>query len=123
MFACARRQGVAGLALARISVHSAGGFENGFEVSVCRACADPPCARVCPTDALLVREGGGVKLRPDLCIGCQSCQQACPFNAIFWDAAVNKPLICLYCGYCVDFCLYDVIRLEEIEESQHASRS
>ena len=116
MFACARRQGVGGRATARIGVHSAGGFEHGFEISVCRACPDPPCARVCPTDALTIREGGGVKLRPELCIGCQSCQQACPFGAVFWDTAENKPLICTYCGYCTKFCVYDVIRLEETEK-------
>jgi carbon-monoxide dehydrogenase iron sulfur subunit len=122
MFACARNQGSGGLATARLGVHSAGGFEHGFVVVVCRACADPPCARVCPTDALVVRKGGGVRLRQDLCIGCGNCRQACPFEAVYWDQATNKPLICFYCGYCAKFCLYDVIRLEEIEEGNYVAR-
>jgi len=29
-----------------------GGMERGFTVVVCRACNDPPCAKVCPTGAL-----------------------------------------------------------------------
>jgi ferredoxin len=54
MFACARRLGEGGLASACIGVRSAGGIRRGFVV-VCRACPDPPCARVCPTDALIPR--------------------------------------------------------------------
>ncbi|MCG2774623.1 MAG: hypothetical protein L6406_02990 [Desulfobacterales bacterium] len=42
MFACARRQGVAGLAKIFIGVRSIGGMERGFVVIVCRACDDPP---------------------------------------------------------------------------------
>lgn len=62
MFACARRKGEAGLARSSIGIRSAGGMERGFIVVVCRACSDPPCARVCPTDALVPKEDGGVKL-------------------------------------------------------------
>ena len=58
MFACARRFGEGGLANSCIGVRSAGGVRKGFVVVVCRACQDPPCARVCPTDALKVRENG-----------------------------------------------------------------
>jgi Fe-S-cluster-containing dehydrogenase component len=116
MFACARRLGVGGIEGSSIGVHSAGGFERGFVVVVCRACNDPPCTRVCPTDALEPRKGGGVRLQGDLCIGCENCIEACPFGAVFWDMHQNKPQICVYCGYCARYCIYDVITLEEIEE-------
>jgi carbon-monoxide dehydrogenase iron sulfur subunit len=119
MFACARRLGQGGLAASCIGVRSAGGIRKGFTVVVCRACPDPPCARVCPTDALRPREGGGVRLDAALCIGCGNCVEACPFGAVFWDREQQKPLICVYCGYCVPYCPYDVLAHEEIGEVAH----
>lgn len=114
MFACARRI-EPGLAASCIQVKSAGGMERGFTVIVCRACIDPPCARVCPTGALVPREGGGVRLRADRCLGCGLCRQACVLEAVFWHEEANKPMICVHCGYCVEFCPYGVLRLEEQE--------
>jgi len=121
MFACARRLGEGGIAASCIAVRSAGGMSRGFLVVVCRACPDPPCARVCPTDALRVRSGGGVRLSADLCIGCGNCREACPFGAVQWDAAQEKPQICVYCGICASYCPTDVLALEEIEETDHAA--
>ena len=120
MFACVRRLGKGGLDGTCIHVNSAGGFRKGFVVIVCRVCLNPPCARVCPTQALIEREEGGVKLKADLCNGCENCVEACPFTAIFWDGENNKPLICVYCGYCVPYCPYDVIKLEDVEEVYYA---
>ncbi len=116
MFACARRLGQGGLEGACIHIHSAGGFGKGFVVVVCRACADPPCARVCPTDALVARAEGGVHLKNALCIGCGNCVEACPFGAVLWDNEQNKPEICVYCGYCESYCPYNVIAMQEIGE-------
>ncbi len=113
MFACSRRSGEGGLASSCIGVKSAGGIRKGFIVTVCRACPDPPCTRVCPTKALTPREGGGARLKPDLCIACRNCVETCPFGAIFWDSEENKPLVCIYCGYCAHYCPYEVIKLED----------
>lgn len=121
MFACVRRLGKGGLEGTSIHIKSAGGIRKGFVVIVCRACHDPPCARVCPTDALVYREGGGVRLKIKLCIGCENCVEACPFGAIFWDPHQNKPEVCVYCGYCAPYCPYDVLVLEDIEEVSHAA--
>jgi Fe-S-cluster-containing dehydrogenase component len=120
MFACARRLGSGGLDGSCILIHSAGGFRKGFVVIVCRACPEPPCARVCPTDALIKREGGGVRFKADLCVNCENCVQACPFGAVLWSSTANKPQICVYCGYCAPYCPYDVIALETIEEGARA---
>ena len=114
MLACSRRFGYAGYNKSAIWVRSAGGFERGFTVIVCRACKDPPCARVCPVNALTPRQGGGVILNPAKCIGCGTCVKACDIGAVLWDPQWNKPSICTHCGYCVDFCPHNVLALEEV---------
>lgn len=118
VFACARRPGVGGLSGTGIWVRSAGGIRKGFVVVACRACADPSCARVCPVDALEIRPEGGVRLHPELCIGCRNCVGACPFGAAIWDSAHEKPTICTGCGYCVEYCAYDVLKLKELSTQQ-----
>jgi carbon-monoxide dehydrogenase iron sulfur subunit len=122
MFACTRRIGRGGLQGTCIHIRSAGGMRKGFVVIVCRACPAPSCTRVCPTDAIVDRPGGGVRLKKDLCIGCGNCVEACPFGAIFWDPLENKPEVCVYCGYCAPYCPYDVLALEEIEEVSHVAQ-
>lgn len=114
MFACNRRFGLGGLAKSAIRVRSSGGFERGLVVIVCRACLDPPCARVCPVDALKKRNGGGVILESIQCIGCGRCRDACPIGAVFWDRESNKPDICVHCGYCVQYCPHEVLAIKEV---------
>lgn len=115
MFACARRHGEAGLAKTCIGVRSYGGMTRGFTVVVCRACENPPCSRVCPSGALTPRRGGGVRLDPDKCLGCCFCRDACILGAVFWDDEINKPMICLHCGYCARYCPHGVLALEKGE--------
>lgn len=112
MFACSRRFGDGGLARSAILVRSVGGIERGLTVIVCRACRDPPCARVCPTGALGLRRGGGVILDQSKCIGCGYCVKACDIGAVFWDDEAGKPIICVHCGYCVRYCPHGVIGVE-----------
>jgi len=120
MFACSRQQGEPGLSRTCIGVKSIGGMERGFIVVVCRACDDPPCARVCPTGALTTRNSGGIRLDEAKCIGCGHCRDACIIGAIFWDDEINKPMICLHCGFCVKFCPHGVLGTERKEATGHA---
>ena len=120
MFACSRKSGTPGLAKSSIGVRSAGGMERGFVVVVCRACGEPPCATVCPTDALERRTGGGVKVREDRCIGCRRCLDACVVGAVYWDDAIEKPMICIHCGYCVRYCPHGVLAIDR--EVSHVAK-
>ncbi len=120
MFACARWQGAGGAGRSRIGVQSAGGMAHGFTVIVCRGCEDPPCARVCPTDALRMRKGGGVVLNESRCIGCRNCQEACTLGAVYWDDHDDKPMICIHCGTCADYCPHGVLALEASEVTEEA---
>lgn len=48
----------------------------------CLHCGDAPCLMVCPTGAIFKRSNDGiVDVNRKLCIGCHSCQMACPFGA------------------------------------------
>lgn len=113
MFACSRRFGEIGFNRSSIRIRSAGGIERGFTIVVCRACKDPPCAKACPTGALKLREGGGVLLDKDKCIGCELCAKICIVGAVFWDSGHSKPEICIHCGICTNYCSHNVIGMVE----------
>ena len=46
----------------------------------CRHCADAGCLNVCPADAISRDGDGWVRVDQKLCIGCQACSAACPFD-------------------------------------------
>jgi anaerobic dimethyl sulfoxide reductase subunit B (iron-sulfur subunit) len=75
--------------LAKPSFRQVGHLENGtypthlsFVSIACFHCGDAPCLMACPTGAIFRRsETAIVDIDRDLCIGCHSCELACPFGA------------------------------------------
>lgn len=55
--------------------------ELGFLPMQCQHCENPACVEVCPTGASQKREDGIVWVDDELCIGCESCMKACPYQA------------------------------------------
>ena len=73
-----------------------------FSVMRCNHCTDAPCVEICPVEALFFREDGIVDFNNDRCIGCKSCMQACPYDALYIDPETNTAAKCNYCAHRVD---------------------
>lgn len=73
-----------------------------FAVLRCNQCDDAPCMTICPTSALYRRPDGIVDFDSDACIGCKSCMQACPYDALYIDPGTNTAAKCNLCSHRVD---------------------
>lgn len=73
-----------------------------FSVLRCNHCEDAPCVTICPVTALYTREDGIVDFNNNRCIGCKSCMQACPYDALYIDPETSTAAKCNYCAHRVD---------------------
>ncbi len=73
-----------------------------FSVMRCNHCTDAPCVTICPVEALYTREDGIVDFDNNRCIGCKSCMQACPYDALYIDPDTSTAAKCNYCAHRVD---------------------
>ena len=73
-----------------------------FSVLRCNHCDNAPCVTICPTVALYRRDDGIVDFDGGRCIGCKSCMQACPYDALYIDPATNTAAKCNYCAHRVE---------------------
>ena len=75
----------------------------------CRQCPHPvPCQLVCPVGAIEVVPPVNARVvNEDKCIGCQFCQQACPWEMTSFDKEKGKSTKCHLCEgdpKCVEIC-------------------
>jgi Fe-S-cluster-containing dehydrogenase component/formate-dependent nitrite reductase membrane component NrfD len=68
--------------------------QRHFAVLRCNHCDDAPCIEICPTVALFRRIDGIVDFDSERCIGCKSCMQACPYDALYIDPDRNTAAKC-----------------------------
>jgi Fe-S-cluster-containing dehydrogenase component len=60
---------------------------------LCNQCDNPPCTRVCPTQATWKREDGIVAMDWHRCIGCRYCMAACPYGSRSFNWMDPRPYI------------------------------
>src|SRR5437588_12263593 len=73
-----------------------------FAVLRCNHCDAAPCVTICPTVALYRRPDGIVDFDGARCIGCKSCMQACPYDALYIDPTTNTAAKCHYCAHRIE---------------------
>ncbi|NIM01256.1 MAG: ferredoxin [Acidobacteria bacterium] len=72
---------------------------RSFAVLRCNQCTDAPCVTICPVHALEKRPDGIVDVDPERCIGCKSCMQGCPYDALYLNEASGTAEKCHFCAH------------------------
>lgn len=73
-----------------------------YHVNMCRHCDQPPCVDACAEEAIAKRPDGIVVMDDNLCSGCLSCIEACPYDAIDFDSVKGIAQKCNLCHHRVD---------------------
>ncbi len=73
-----------------------------FGVMRCNHCDAAPCVEICPTTSLYRRDDGIIDFDSARCIGCKSCMQACPYDALYLDPNSHTAAKCNYCAHRVE---------------------
>jgi Fe-S-cluster-containing dehydrogenase component/formate-dependent nitrite reductase membrane component NrfD len=68
-----------------------------FAVLRCNQCTAAPCVTICPVTALSKRADGVIDVDPAACIGCKSCMQACPYDALYINEDTGTAQKCHFC--------------------------
>ncbi len=100
----------------------------------CNHCENPACVAICPTGATQKLEDGTVWNDHELCIGCESCVNECPYGAPKLVAELGITYRCDGCKdlraqglnpACVDACNMRCLEFGDIEElrAKHAGEN
>ena len=96
--------GAYGRAMARLRIHRNyyRGHWDGtghYKADLCLQCPWPACLYACPQGAISIDESTNARVIDEtLCIGCRSCQKACPYDVIVYLADRKKCGKCDLCG-------------------------
>ncbi|RWX74116.1 MAG: 4Fe-4S dicluster domain-containing protein [Candidatus Methanosuratincola subterraneus] len=81
----------------------------------CSHCVFPMCLASCPKEAIYKDEKGIVRISPLLCVGCGTCNQACPIGIPRLDEERKVYVKCDFCDgewpMCVQMCSSNALRL------------
>ena len=94
---------------------------------ICMHCDDAPCIKACPVDgAIYKRDDGLVIIDSVKCTGCRSCDDACPYHAIYYNEGLNLAQKCTGCAHlldegwkeprCVDACPTQALKFGNVSE-------
>lgn len=69
---------------------------------LCQHCANAPCIKACPDDAIKTRPDGLVWIDPAACTNCGLCAPACPYDVIYMNEDLGIAQKCTGCAHRVD---------------------
>lgn len=112
----------------RVVTYEGGSYPNAalFSTSIsCNHCESPACVANCPTGAMYKAEDGTVQHSDEVCIGCQTCISACPYDAPQWSDEINLVVKCDTCKplreagmtpVCVEGCMMRALDFGEMDD-------
>lgn len=95
-------------------IHIVPDEHDGFELAMCRQCADPKCVANCPAGALTKNaETGTIDWDGSLCVNCLLCTVGCGYGGIAYNPAAAHVVKCDTCDgdpACVKACSRGALR-------------